>query len=42
MRLPQATGGGLQLIDRLALDFRRPGHGDEFEFGGGQEPSLLF
>jgi hypothetical protein len=42
VRLPQAAGGGLELIDRLSFDFRRPGHGDEFEFGGGQEPCLKF
>jgi hypothetical protein len=42
MRLAKATGGGLQLINGLTLDFRRPGDGDEGELGGGQKPSLEF
>ena len=42
VRLAQATGGGLELIDGLALDLRRPGHGDELEFGRGQEPGFQF
>jgi hypothetical protein len=42
MRLAQATGGGLELIDGLALDFGRPGDRDESELGGRQEPTLQF
>src|ERR1700722_9467606 len=42
MRLPQETGDGLALIDRLALYFRRPGHGDEVEFSAAQESGLKF
>jgi hypothetical protein len=40
--VPELSFVSLELIDRLALDFRRPGHGDEFEFGGSQEPCLKF
>jgi hypothetical protein len=32
VRLPQATGDRLEFIDGLALDFGRPGDGDEFRF----------
>ena len=35
VRLSQAAGCGLEVIDGLALDFGRPGDGDEGEFGGG-------
>ena len=42
MRLSQATRGGLELVDGLALDLRRTGHGDEFEFRAAQEPSFQF
>jgi hypothetical protein len=42
VRLPQATGDGLELIDGLALDFRRSGHGYEFVFRAAQESSFLF
>ena len=40
VRLSEATGGGLELIDGLAFDFRRSGDADQRELGGRQEPSL--
>src|ERR1700722_8003669 len=41
-RPPQPPRDGLELIDGLALDFRRPSDADEFEFGAAQEPRLKF